>query len=87
MGIHIKLKTENILLIRALGVKRNQTKELTEKIKKLEEENRRIKKIFSKILNFKDFKINFYERELDIAKENKKKYLFIEDLYKNLELR
>ena len=84
MGIHIKPETEKILLIRALGVKRNQTKELTGKIKKLEEENRRIKKIFSRMLNFKNFKINFYERELDIAK---KKYLFIEDLYKNLELR
>ena len=84
MGIHIKPKTENILLIRALGVKRNKTKELAEKINNLEEENRRIKRIFSRMLNFKNFKINFYEKELDIAK---KKYLFIEDLYKNLELR
>ena len=84
MGIHIKPKTENILLIRALGVKRNQTKELAENIKKLEEENRRIKRIFSRICDFKDFKINVLEKELDIAK---KKYLFIEDLYKNLELR
>ena len=80
MGIQIKPKTEIILLIRALGVKRNKTKELAKKINNLEEENRRIKRM----LNFKNFKINFYEKELDIAK---KKYLFIEDLYKNLELR
>ena len=84
MGIHIKPETEKILLIRALGVKRNQTKKLAEKMKKLEEENRRIKKIFSRMCDFKNFKINFLERELDTAK---KRYLSIENLYKNLELR
>ena len=84
MGIHIKPEVENILLTRALRVKRNKTKELAEKINKLEEEIRRIKRIFSKICNFKDFKINVLERELDIAKKG---YLSIENLYKNLELR
>ena len=82
MEIHIKPEAENILLTRALGVKRNKTKEFAEKINKLEEENRKIR-IFFKICNFKDFKINVLERELYFAK----KYLFTEKLYKNFESR
>ena len=80
MEINIKPEAK-ILLQSQIQIRRNKIKKLEEKFKKLEEENQRIKKILSILCGYKETKICGFERGLEIPK---RKYLFKEDLYKNL---